>query len=809
MTMWQFHDRWLLWSVQQGFYRYDWVSVAVMVCLLMGLPTHRRLARAVAWVAVGWSLLCLVCYGALWNAPMLGWTMVVCLAYRACRALVWPTQANHNDADIRWKWIPLKYRPRASWTSCLVRRYLKADPSNVYWLDLARSVRGIPLVRTAGERRSLALSDGELSAWSRGIWRVFFAIIEWRIWIYQRLPDYFHRPHAALNLGEIHLRVLLESEIESAKAAMLDGYTAASFAEYRKRTSDPQVLLEHERLAGVQGQRWCRLRLALAEYVSFRQPWRQGEDGLLDAMNLCFETWRVRCQYDHLWFTDGAALAATAVKPPTNPHAKIVQADEQVPSAAPRQEPVAAADFEFPGDGQAQLVAADAVDDDFLRDEPLAAWSGAEEAVQPVATATMPTPAGPTVAEVVAPATDDDEFFAQVDKPLPEVEPEVKTEPAVIRTPRDAARLADLQQACSLLEAYLGLESQPRFATQVRSVERMLDQTTLLVPVTQLLMLYLLRSDHAGANVEAEKVELLARLWNRFRDSRVGQNAHRIFVTMYVDLLFQHGEYSNVRALFGAREPHNDYEWKILADAQANIANHLRGQPSLRDVQLREAIAAYFQAGFRGIWTPCCTRLLIGTHTARETIAVLDQHPVELAEPDRTTIIPGDRGLDPQHVVQDPARAAVAPRTPPAPPIATAPMAFPAATPQPPRVATPDPAVAVRPTHVALPPPAATAPPLLIVELEIVDSLLRGRVSIKSYPRTCGSQTKQAGHASVPDPSMAPMHCRFVLEQNSPVIEDLSGGKMLLNGLAVRRAVLEDGDRIRMGQTTFQVSLKR
>lgn len=626
------HDGRLLRFIQQWFYGYSAVSIAAVLLLLVALPTHRRSGRALIVVTGLWCLLCLTVYGALREAPILGGVMVVCLAYAALRAVAWSARIPHERADDR-NGGALGRLP-AAWAQWIIRDYFRADPRGVWWLDLAAAVRGRTPARTLAERRLAADGSFELPAWRRWIWqRLIFPPFEWRIRLAPHLPRYWSRPHVGLRLDDEHIAAVLRDEIRDAVRHMHAHEAGESFAEYMQRAVEPERLAEHQRRAGAFGRKCCLLREAMAECMSFGTARTKRDAGLEQAAVWCYETWQFRRQYDRLWMDETSSRSATDVTDPGQTTA-APQGNGDAPSegtgSGRRGERAAAPDgIEWSTPEEPDLTGEldlDPSDSPALGFEEATAVA-TEEALQFEGEAAE----APTATAVL----EDLEAFASLE---PDDQPAARSAVAVASLSREEQeRHRDLIQACALLEAYLDLSPGDDPPQRIRAAERLLDREPLMCAAVRLLMLYALRSDLQGHRIEPLKVELVTQLRKRFRevprDNATAVRARRIFNEMYIDLLFSRSAYGSLRELFSHREPGNEYQWRLLGLADASLASQIRDRPHLRDTLIQEAAAAFFRARVPGFWTQSYLGLLLATPTARDTVRLLQAHPVEFGRP--------------------------------------------------------------------------------------------------------------------------------------------------------------------------------
>jgi len=308
----QWHNDWFLWFVQDLFYERSWLSILLCLFLLLCLPTRRLTARVVTAAAVTWSLICLSCYGAVVESPVLGWVLAGCLAYLAARTVRWgcvlPKERLMHGAPSPKN----RFRLRAGWARWIVRDYLRVDPRAVYWLDLGRAVRGLEVDRTPRERRQALSRSLELPRWRRAVWQwLLILLVESRIRLFQRLPRWWHRPHQNLDLDEPGFYAVLEREIRRSQEAMYDYYAGGSLEEYRQRVRDPERFSQFQIRAGELARKHCLLREAMAEYLTFRKPWKKAEPGLESAARYCYQTWGIRRRCEDLWAMEIEARQAS------------------------------------------------------------------------------------------------------------------------------------------------------------------------------------------------------------------------------------------------------------------------------------------------------------------------------------------------------------------------------------------------------------------------------------------------------------------------------------------------------------------
>ena len=676
------HDEWILWFIQKVFFEYQVLWIAVMLVVLVCLPTHRLSARGVGWFGVAWALVCLFVYGALVEAPWLGWFLVILLVYRFARWLFWSTPA--STATKRNPRRPNRSTIPGAWTTAMVRDYLRADPRAVYWLDLARAVRGLPITRTGKDRRASLTPNAELPDWRHTVWQFIFRFVELRIWVYRRLPRYWHRPHTRLDLGEDHLRQQLEHETERAHQNMMRSWTGNTFTEYSNRS--PRTRKHEQERAARFGRASCLLSEALAEYYTFREPWQPGEKLLVDAAMLTRLTWRRRCRHDILWHRDSESVGASTDREAAEPEVTEPDThDDLLPDEAPPE-------VVTPASGSAVVVSLDEKGDG-ERSSPedeisVAAREPDDEAHEPVEPdeteelrearqlERRDEPDEPTndqtpprekdlveerfaaLNELLRPPPDPDESAASMEEPdimsddqlfdvvvpidADETDREMTTNSSlreVRLSPCQWERLANLRTASSMLEAYLDLEPTGKFADDVDQAERLLTHPKRRMAAGMLLMLYCLRSDYAGPGVDALLVELLARLdeqlFNRDAQRRQSVAERRLLLSMQIDLMFQRREYSRVVEFFSRYDDLGRYECQMLANAEASVAAHLAGQDELRDMLRYDAIGHYFRAGFRGIWTIEYARTLIDQLSGpEELLDLFREHPVDIGRPE-------------------------------------------------------------------------------------------------------------------------------------------------------------------------------
>jgi len=800
-----FHDNFVLWIIQEWLYAYSPLTAIPAAFLLLGLPTHRRVGAVLTIATAIVALACLVRYDAIGEAPILAWVLIAGLAYRVVQLVAWILPAGAPPPGEGVGKIGRRLRPRAGWFSRIVRDYLRADPRGVYWFDLARASRGLPVRRTRADRRAALVASPDLSGWKTRLWHGPLArVAEWRIAILRRLPRYWLRPHSPLELGEPAIRTVLELELERTSKLMRRSQTGENFGTFRERS--PELHEIEAQQAGRYGQTHCRLREALAEYLSFREPWREEEPGLLVAAMVCYETWQIRSQSDALWHLTAkraekeAAVVSTIEELAAN--AETVVDVPEVESA-----PLAEHDL---NEVEGQLT------DDAIFD-------------------------------LVAEQTDTDRHL------------EVLEELPKVRSFRDEDRLRDLQTGCALLEAYLGTSATDHFRADVDRWERLLDRPSFRLPGMMLLMLHCLRTDQAGKNVDHIKLEIRARLRSRFRgvpakDAR-GKKERQTFESLYVDLLFDRGEYASVRSLFSEREEQSPYQWKLLADATAALAMQLTGQEELRDMLQHEAISYYFRSRHAGLWTLRTAGPLLGVETTRELLDQFDRHRVKISKP-LPTKLDGKSGPPVGQIVEEndeaespppPRREAkpvktvpqvetrraepvafVAPPPPPpdkpvppkpappkpAPPKPPPPVGKPApvskvAPPAPPPIVkSVPPKPTVRPAAPAVATPAKiktplSAPPVVQIAISHLSGGAKAQRQIPSFPHTIG-RAKPA-YLILADPKLAVVHFMLTWDNGSLTMRDPNNNGVLVNGKPTKLIALSVGDRLQAGETVIEV----
>ena len=673
MSILEFHDRILLWFVQQALYAWPWTSVLVFFMLLFCLPAHRRTAQAVRWTAIVFGLACLAFYDPWREAPQLACFLIASLAYMFLRWVLWrlpsqvaggaSPQGTAARALLRWE---ARVAPQFAWVSRVVRDYLRADPRGVYWFDLARAVRGLPAVRTPTDRRAVVFDASQLPLWRRRLWQAVFRVVEMRIRLYQWLPRYWHRPfpsgisqagHGGLELDEPHIRHVLDGERHTADRMMTELWDGSSLDDYLTR--DSVTRRESLRLAGLWGRKLFRHREAINEYLTFRTPWQPKETGLLPAALEVYSTWCQRRQYDVLWHSDSRSV----LEPNLDATEERVHAAELLPAAAAVVSENAAADSE----AEQFLIPLEAT----LEHEAGADATAVDAQHPPKKNKGAANP--PSFAPAAVDPDSDEDFFR-----VTSATDEAATEAQVHEVGRDFAaglpkrerdRLHDLQLASRILEACLGVTPTGDFVQDVNQVERFLVQNSLMTAAVMVLMLYCLRRDYCGKRVDRLKIELVLRLRDRFR-ALVAQgtkhDAHGVFNGMLIDFLSERGDYSQIVENLGSRGANNSYELKLLADAETALARQLTGQDEWRDMLRYDAIGHYFQAGFRGLWTLEIANQLLGNVDSFETyVELLRNHRVDLSAPTTKDIGDTRRVSTPvEKPARQPARQQTRKRTP-------------------------------------------------------------------------------------------------------------------------------------------------
>ncbi|MCY2987385.1 MAG: hypothetical protein NTY19_05905 [Planctomycetota bacterium] len=327
MNLIELHDRFFLWLLQEVVYAHEGGSITVCFLALLGLPAHRVSARVIRWLCLLAGSICLVRYNAFQETPRLAWVLVAVAAYLFLRWVLWRLPGRVAGRKlVGWT---ARWRPRTAWTNWLVRDYFRADPRGIYWLDLARAVRGLPLSRTAVQRRTGAFADDHLPAWRKRCWQVIFPLVEARIQLFCRLPSYWLRPpclndasrdrRPRLELDEPEMRGLLEEELQAARRLMLQCWAGHDFEDYLQW--DAIKRQEAARQAALWGRKNVQHREALAEYLTFRTPWQAKEGGLFQVAWRVYGIWRHRRQYDFLWFPDRLLAAGLSQQDlaPTRP----------------------------------------------------------------------------------------------------------------------------------------------------------------------------------------------------------------------------------------------------------------------------------------------------------------------------------------------------------------------------------------------------------------------------------------------------------------------------------------------------------
>lgn len=629
-----FHDNVFLEILQQWYYAQPLLSGAVVVFLLAGVPAHRRLAQFVSAVVFLWCLTLILLYGHFRESPGLACVSMGAMAWALVRQLT--LSARHQSSQAP----PSRLRFPARLLEGAVRDYFRADPRCVYWLDLARASRGLPLERTAAERRrriefSFELSDRQAIFWHR----VLPGLIEFRIWILRWLPGWWKLPAESISLNEQHIRLLLQEEIEATERLMLESEAGSDFQEYVNRVVREEHAAAIQR-AGALGRKRCHLTEALIESLVFVQGEHRKDKTLLEAATLSYQLWRFRWAHDRLW----AGLEADGNQEP-EPQAELMQAE-----ATRRRRPEPA------------LATASASEDDLIS-PPVADWETQEEGSPWESESDSELDEFEDLGEFATEELDgfdDDEPEAMEHEDDGEWSEEGDSEDdpggaddriafeSLVTSEGDStegpgavlsmdalsqARLDDLSRACGFLENWLGIELTGDFSQDVRQLEELRHRPVNWLATTWLLMLLCLRDDCGRGRADRSKNAVVSRLshWSSGLASgdQIARQVKSRFQEMLIDWFALRDGYTQIRERFSQSAPRTAWQWELLGRANANIARNMRDHGGLRDDVLRDATIAFFRAGVTGFWTQRYAGLLLGTTTAEDTIRILQEHRVE------------------------------------------------------------------------------------------------------------------------------------------------------------------------------------
>jgi len=220
--------------------------------------------------------------------------------------------------------------PGGWFSTPLLRAYLRFDPGAGYLLDLARARRGLPLLRTAGQRLGNLPRTVPFTA---GPGRIFLAIargLDGAIWLLAHAPGYWRRPPGTVQLDLPHVVEVIDTEVASSVASFRRTYLNVSLEEYRSHTV--QENLERESEARTCAERLALLLAASAECAFFFRTLLPGSAKTISvAYQQWARAWRFRRRYDGLWF-DTASAARPA--PASREEAVLERAAEPEAEAA-------------------------------------------------------------------------------------------------------------------------------------------------------------------------------------------------------------------------------------------------------------------------------------------------------------------------------------------------------------------------------------------------------------------------------------------------------------------------------------------
>lgn len=301
MNWFDWHDEYFLQLLLGGLYRHAvWGSI-VLVAVFLLLPVHRRFVQALQGVILFASLILLTFYGALSEAPLLGWVMLGCTLLSLLRASLWTAQCfNRSGAAQAQSGFRLLLHARLGrW---LIRDYFRADPRSAYWLDWTRTRYRLAVKRTAEDRRGLLAEAFERPIMGTWFWHgVVFPGLEVLMSLYRFLPYYWKREIAGTAFPDPYALSLLQAEIEATEQAMYEAFAGDSFITYLERAVDPEVLAAYQLQAGYYGRKRCRLSEAKIEADLFNEHF-EAQDKRLEAGAIAyFELWRFRRTYSSLW----------------------------------------------------------------------------------------------------------------------------------------------------------------------------------------------------------------------------------------------------------------------------------------------------------------------------------------------------------------------------------------------------------------------------------------------------------------------------------------------------------------------------
>lgn len=629
------HNDWLLWVIQEGLYAHPVLATLVLGVLLFGLPAHRPV---VWWTVVApvnsFCCLTLLFYGAPTAVPGLACVMAGMLSWQAVRAVLWRGTAVESWSRLPW-WCSFPSWP-ARW---LAASYIRVDPRAMYWIDLARAERGLAHLRGREDRRGAVLA-GQASGLWRNVWRLWLLVVEARIFVWQRLPAFYHLGQTTMDLAEPHLIEALQQACQRESHNAIASWTAGSLNAYCGRSEREHAAAMQ--LAAACGRRWMLHREALAEIMT-AGPWTAGDPGLASAARFVYATGQLRRQYDHLWhetldFTQLAAGAADAVQPAfasraledsstgrmngdEESHAENDQRAMNGPvqnGAVPRESILEAIRQRFGGEESRE------------NGDPHRADEQADESV-----------------------TDDSLFGGKEDQDSHgNVEPDEgnSLQQDFERPLRDRERLGDLQLGKRLLAAFLAIDLS-RIEIKPALLDECFKQPESRAAVLLLVAFMCLEEKHhhqrrGGGHGDllahwVTKVEQLAKRAYQQRQlekaAKGGARAEeeillREFYQHYhLDVLYERQAFLRIRELLGSELMLLPHQARLLADAETELARRLAGQPQFQTMLRLDAIDHYFQARFPGVWTIEIAQHLVEGIRDRQDLQVrLGTNKVEL-----------------------------------------------------------------------------------------------------------------------------------------------------------------------------------
>lgn len=595
------HDQVVLQSVLKWYYPYIWVWAVLLLPALLLLPGHRRVTQVTLVTLAVWHLMCLVLWGMFRQAPVAAWVILAALSLRLGIML--------------WHLIPQGW-----FSSWLLRFYLRADPRCVHLFDLARARRGLMNAREPADR--LAVREQ-----NRGIVRLTLAIMERLTRVVARLPRFWRLPHVPLTLDQPHVHAVLQEERRRLEERFVQDYHQTSLEDFRRmslsRRVDYETAIEHD------SQRLIALIEAVAEYLSFHQPMPPGcSEEKWNAYLAWARAWRFRRQYDGLWFGWDTGKDAKDADdelrrlPDADTEVDTQKADDAERSSLLHPFASAATDLaEAPVDDRSTSTRTEA---DLASDVPLDGYAEAAEAEH---------------APGVEKETSDEELLdLAIGSSREDVQPDVVAQAnEAALSPPDAARNADVIEACACLESELGLKPAVSLEAGLRSVRPKYADKRTRATAFHLLIMYCARLDWTGAEADRARIDVVDGLWSDFVGSAKAEkrssDTRRAAQSVLVDLMMSRHEYARVRGLYTAADSIGRATHELLAEACAGLARQVSSAPELRDMLLFEAIDHYFQAGHRGIWRKeLAQRIIWEVRTQKDVLDILDAFAVHSAQ---------------------------------------------------------------------------------------------------------------------------------------------------------------------------------